>query len=115
MHDTDARAHQIRVLSGVAGYLCSALEALARSDCDWYTTDLLEMLSAIDGRDRGAAGARRRARLIYQNSRVARRAPSAMLASFAHAMSGSTAACPTHVPNPQSVPAMTFSRPTSRA
>jgi hypothetical protein len=24
-------------------------EALSRSDCDWYTTDLLEMLSAIDG------------------------------------------------------------------
>lgn len=49
MHDADALAHQIRVLSGVAGHLCSALEALARSDCDWYTTDLLEMLSAIDG------------------------------------------------------------------
>jgi hypothetical protein len=49
MHDADARAHQIRILSGVAGHLCSALEALARSDCDWYTTDLLEMLSAIDG------------------------------------------------------------------
>lgn len=49
MTEADARAHQIRVLSGVAGHLCSALEALARSDCDWYTTDLLEMLSAIDG------------------------------------------------------------------
>jgi hypothetical protein len=49
MHDTDARVHQIRVLSGVAGHLCAALEALTRSDCDWYTTDLLEMLSAIDG------------------------------------------------------------------
>jgi len=49
MHDADARAQQIRVLSGVAGHLCSAIEALARSDCDWYTTDLLEMLSAIDG------------------------------------------------------------------
>ena len=49
MLDTDARAHQIRVLSGVAGYLCSALETLARSDCDWYTTDLVELLSAIDG------------------------------------------------------------------
>ena len=48
MHDADARAHQIRVLSGVAGHLCSALEALARSDCDRYTTDLLEMLSTID-------------------------------------------------------------------
>ena len=49
MLETDARAHQIRVLSGVAGHLCLALEALARSDCDWYTTDLLELLSAIDG------------------------------------------------------------------
>ena len=49
MLETDARAHQIRVLSGVAGHLCSALEALARGDCDWDTTDLLERLSAIDG------------------------------------------------------------------
>jgi hypothetical protein len=49
MDDADARAHQIRVLSGVASHLCSALDALARSECDWYTTDLLEMLSAIDG------------------------------------------------------------------
>jgi hypothetical protein len=49
MPEIDARADQIRVLSGVAGHLCSALEELARSDCDWYTTDLLEMLSAIDG------------------------------------------------------------------
>ena len=48
MQDADAHAVQIRVLSGVAGHLCSALEALARSDCDWYTTDLLEVLSAID-------------------------------------------------------------------
>ena len=49
MHDADEFAHQIRVLSGVAGHLCSAIEALSRSDCDWYTTDLLDMLSAIDG------------------------------------------------------------------
>jgi hypothetical protein len=49
MQDAGARADQIRVLSGVAGHLCSALEVLSRSDCDWYTTDLLEMLSAIDG------------------------------------------------------------------
>ena len=49
MYHDDAQAHQIRVLSGIAGHLCSALEALSRSDCDWYTTDLLEMLSAIDG------------------------------------------------------------------
>jgi hypothetical protein len=48
MQDADARANQIRILSGVAGHLCSALEALARSDCEGYTKDLLEMLSAID-------------------------------------------------------------------
>ena len=49
MHAAEERANQIRILSGVAGHLCSALEALAKSDCDSYTTDLLEMLSAIDG------------------------------------------------------------------
>jgi hypothetical protein len=49
MLDADSRAYQIRVLSGAAGHLCSALEALAHSECDWYTRDLLAMLSAIDG------------------------------------------------------------------
>ena len=51
----------------------------------------------------------------WKNARVASRAPSARVASFAHTMSGSTADCPTQVPKPQSVPAMTFSRPTSVA
>ena len=49
VQNVSSREHQIRVLSGVAGHLCSALEALSRSDCDWYTSDLLAMLSAIDG------------------------------------------------------------------
>ena len=49
MHNATAREHQIRVLAGVAGHLCSALEALSRSECDSYTSDLLAMLSAIDG------------------------------------------------------------------
>lgn len=49
MYDAEARAHQIRILSGVAGHLSSALETLAQSDCDWYRSDLLAMLSAIDG------------------------------------------------------------------
>ncbi|PYN86400.1 MAG: hypothetical protein DMD87_18355 [Candidatus Rokuibacteriota bacterium] len=48
MQDAAERANQIRILSGVAGHLCSALETLARSDCEGYTKDLLEMLSAID-------------------------------------------------------------------
>ena len=51
----------------------------------------------------------------FQNSREAIRAPSAIAAIFAHTTSGSTAACPTHVPKPQSLPAITFSRPTSFA
>ena len=51
----------------------------------------------------------------FQNSREAMRAPSAIAASFAHTTSGSTAAWPTQVPKPQSLPAITFSRPTSLA
>src|SRR5438067_7351615 len=48
----------------------------------------------------------------FQNCCEARRAPSAIAASFAQTTSGSTAACPTQVPKPQSLPAMTLSRPT---
>ena len=51
----------------------------------------------------------------FQKSRDAIRAPSAIAAIFAHTTSGSTAACPTHVPKPQSLPAITFSRPTRLA
>ena len=50
-----------------------------------------------------------------QNSREAILAPSAMAAIFAHTTCGSTAAWPTQVPYPQSLPAITFSRPTSFA
>ena len=56
-----------------------------------------------------------RAHQCFQNSREAMRAPSAIAAIFAHTTSGSTAACPTHVPKPQSLPAITFSLPTSFA
>jgi len=50
-----------------------------------------------------------------QNCLVASLAPSAIAASFAHTTSGSTAAWPTQVPKPQSLPAMTLSRPTRLA
>jgi hypothetical protein len=50
-----------------------------------------------------------------QNCFVASLAPSAMAASLAHTTSGSTAAWPTQVPKPQSLPAMTLSRPTRLA
>ncbi len=50
-----------------------------------------------------------------QNCFVASLAPSAIAASLAHTTSGSTAAWPTQVPKPQSLPAMTLSRPTRLA
>src|SRR5262249_15701000 len=51
----------------------------------------------------------------FQNSRDAMRAPSAIAAILAHTTSGSTAAWPTQVAKPQSLTAITFSRPTSLA
>src|SRR6266851_4125737 len=50
-----------------------------------------------------------------QNCFVASLAPSAIAASLAHTTSGSTAAWPTQVPKPQSLPTMTLSRPTRLA
>lgn len=51
-----------------------------------------------------------------QSTCEARRAPSAMERSFAHTMPGSTCGLLlANVPKPQSVPAMTFSRPTTSA
>ena len=49
MVDGGPWAHQIRALSGVAGYLTSALDLLLLSGCDWFTADILEMLVVIDG------------------------------------------------------------------
>ena len=50
-----------------------------------------------------------------QNCFVASLAPSAIVASLAHTTSESTAGWPTQVPKPQSLPAMTLSRPTRLA
>src|ERR1700730_16525527 len=50
-----------------------------------------------------------------QNCFVASLAPSAIVASLAHTTSESTAAWPTQVPKPQSLPAMTLLRPTRLA
>jgi len=49
MFDTGRRAQEIRVLSGVAGHLASALDVLLVSECDWFVADILEMLDVIDG------------------------------------------------------------------
>jgi hypothetical protein len=62
-----------------------------------------------------ALGARWEPMSYFQNRSVAIRAPSASAVNFAQTMSGSTAACPTQVPYPQSLPAITFSLPTNFA
>jgi hypothetical protein len=49
MFDTGRSAQEIRVLSGVASHLASALDALLVGECDWFVTDILEMLAVIDG------------------------------------------------------------------
>lgn len=51
----------------------------------------------------------------YQSCSDAILAPSAMAWSLSHVTLGSTERIPANVPNPQSVPAMTFSLPTARA
>ena len=49
MLNTATRAQEIRVLSGVAGHLTSALDALLLSECDRFVADIREMLAVIDG------------------------------------------------------------------
>jgi hypothetical protein len=49
MLDIGTGGDQIRVLSGVAGHLASALDVLSLGGCDWFAADILEMLAAIDG------------------------------------------------------------------
>ena len=49
MLNTGTRAQEIRVLSGVAGHLASALDVLLVSEYDRFVADILEMLAVIDG------------------------------------------------------------------
>ena len=49
MLNIGTRAHEIRILSGVAGHLASALEVLLHSEYDRFVGDILEMLAVIDG------------------------------------------------------------------
>jgi MFS family permease len=51
----------------------------------------------------------------HQSAREARSAPSTSARSLCHTMFVSTWTLPAKVPNPQSTPAMTFSRPTTEA
>jgi 23S rRNA pseudouridine1911/1915/1917 synthase len=121
------RTHQIRVHLAAVGHPVSGdwlygernaarpmLHAAEIEMIHPVTGELVHVTAPVPDDFREEAE-RRLSRGYDQNSCVARRAPSAMLASLAHVMSGSTAAWPTQVPKPQSVPAMTFSRPTSRA
>jgi hypothetical protein len=69
----------------------------------------------LTGMDAARRNSERQGKRAHQNSREANLAPSTRLAILAQTTPESTAAWPTHVPKPQSVPAMTCSRPTSRA
>ncbi len=40
---------QVLVLARVAAHLASALDILSVNGCDWFITDLTEMLAVIDG------------------------------------------------------------------
>jgi hypothetical protein len=46
MADSGIRAHQIRVLAGVAGHLAAALEAVSLGECQWVASEIVEVLGA---------------------------------------------------------------------
>lgn len=49
MVDIGNSRNQIRVLSGAAAHLVSALDVLSVNGCHWFTDDLAELLETIDG------------------------------------------------------------------
>jgi hypothetical protein len=79
--------------------------------CGWLEVVVL----SLTGADAACRKAEPQGKRAHQNAREANLEPSARLAILAQTTPGWTAAWPTHVPKPQSVPAMTCSRPTSRA
>jgi len=48
MADSGIRAHQIRVLAGVAGHLAAALEAASLGECQWVASEIVEVLGAVE-------------------------------------------------------------------
>jgi hypothetical protein len=48
MADPGIRAHQIRVLAGVAGYLASAIETVSYSECKWVASEIVEVLAVVE-------------------------------------------------------------------
>jgi len=48
MADSGIRAHQIRVLAGVAGHLAAALEAVSLAECQWVASEIVEVLGAVE-------------------------------------------------------------------
>src|SRR5690606_35047428 len=74
--------------------------------------------ASIGHRGRAAVGCGSQLRRVagaYQSRRDAIAAPSTSAASFLYATSGATRQSPANVPNPQSAPAITRSRPTMSA
>jgi len=48
MADSGIRAHQIRVLAGLAGHLASAVEAVSLGECQWVASKIVEVLGAVE-------------------------------------------------------------------
>ena len=48
MADSAIRAHQIRVLAGVAGHLAAAIEAVSLGECQWVASEIVEVLGAVE-------------------------------------------------------------------
>ena len=48
MADSGIRAHQIRVLAGVAAHLASAVEAVSLGECQWVASEIVEVLGAVE-------------------------------------------------------------------
>ena len=42
------RAHQIRMLAGVADHLASAVEAVSLGECQWVASEIVEVLGAVE-------------------------------------------------------------------
>lgn len=48
MADSRIRAHQIRVLAGLAGHLASAVEAVSLGECQWVASKIVEVLGVVE-------------------------------------------------------------------
>ena len=48
MANSSIRAHQIRVLAGVAGHHAAAVEAVSLGECQWVAAEIVGVLGALE-------------------------------------------------------------------